>query len=133
MEEEKKEVIEVQKAEETVSKEPEATTQNTAKNKKGICVAALVLGIVSLVLFCAWYIALPCGILAIIFGVQGMKTVNRGMAIGGLVTGAIGLLISMIIVVCIFIFGVAAGIADGLDNASYNRNYNRSYNYSLFD
>ena len=62
---------------------------------KGLSIAAMILGIVSVVLCCIWYLSIPCAILAIIFGVIGKKRDGRGMAIAGLVLGiiAIGLYI----------------------------------------
>ena len=38
-------------------------------DKKGFSIAALVLGIVAIVLSCIWYISIPCAILAIVFGI----------------------------------------------------------------
>ena len=43
---------------------------------KGLSIASMVLGIVSLVLSCIVYISVPCAILAIIFGIIGMKKGN---------------------------------------------------------
>ena len=103
MEEEKKDIIEVQKDEQTGNTqkiiEPNQTTtqkQSTQKNKKdrkGFCIASMVLGIVAIVCFCLWYIAIPCGILAIIFGILGVKSTNKGMAIAGIVCSSIGLIL----------------------------------------
>lgn len=59
------------------------------EEKKGLSIAAMVLGIISIVLFCIWYVSLPCAILAIIFGIVGMKKGGKGMAIAGLVLGII--------------------------------------------
>ena len=60
---------------------------------KGLSIAAMILGIVSVVLCCIWYIAIPCAILAIIFGIIGKKRDGRGMAIAGLVLGIIALIL----------------------------------------
>ena len=47
-----------------------STTNNTPqKDRKGFAIAALVLGIVSIVLACVWFLSIPCGILAIIPGI----------------------------------------------------------------
>lgn len=69
----------------------------------GLAVASLVLGIVAVVLFCIWYIALPSAILAIIFGVVGrgrarLGATGGGMATAGLILGcvAIGIVILLI-------------------------------------
>lgn len=143
MDEEKKEIIEVEKVndnentenmekgrteekEETQTKE----AQEPKKNKKGFCIASMVLGIVALVFFCLWYISIPCGILAIIFGILGLKSVNRGMAIAGLVTGSIGLIISTLIIIILFIFGLAVGISDVWDDVDDDYYYHK---YDFYD
>jgi hypothetical protein len=78
----------------------------------GLAIASMVLGIVSL-FFCMWYIAIPCGILAIIFGViAGNKAKTgegggAGMAKAGFIMGCIGLAIDIIIVILIFTVGLA--------------------------
>ncbi len=138
MEEDKKEVIEVQKVE---NNEEKVKTNNNTKdavkkteenNKKGWCIASLVLGIISIVFFCLWNISIPCGVLAIIFGIAGIKSKSKGMAISGLITGAIGLLISMTIVIFIFVFGIASGISDVVDKDNI-RSYKNNYSYNLYD
>lgn len=78
----------------------EGTTLEAAGNSNGFCVASLVLGIIGIPAFCA--AAIP-SILAIIFGIIGYNQVTRGggegggkgMAIAGIVLGAIGCLIGI--------------------------------------
>jgi hypothetical protein len=75
----------------------EGTTLEAAGTSNGFCVASLVLGIISLPSFC---LVIPA-ILAIIFGIIGYNQVSKsgaegggkGMAIAGIVCGAIGCLI----------------------------------------
>ncbi|XKH50515.1 DUF4190 domain-containing protein [Chryseomicrobium palamuruense] len=56
----------------------------------GLAVTALVLGIIGLVLFMVPFLPYPLAILAIIFGLIGMKKpIKKGLAITGLVTGLI--------------------------------------------
>lgn len=66
----------------------------------GMAVAALVLGIVGSVfglIPILGLIALPLGILAIIFGFVGRKrSIGRGMALAGILTGALALLLAVI-------------------------------------
>lgn len=64
--------------------------------KKGLSITALVLGIISIVFACAWYLAIPLGIAAVICGCIGMKKGGKGMAIGGIICGALGILIGII-------------------------------------
>lgn len=138
MDEEKKEIIEVEKVNEiekveNVEKQKTQTNEKKQpqKDRKGFCIASLVLGIVALVLFCIWYLSIPCGILAVIFGILGMKATNKGMAIAGLITGSIGLVISTLIIIMIFVFGFAmgvSGILDEVDDDYYYHRYNNLYN-----
>lgn len=63
---------------------------------KGLGVASMVLGIVSLVLFCVWYLAIPCAIIgAALGGVAQSKAkaagVKNGMAVAGITCSCIAL------------------------------------------
>lgn len=65
---------------------------NSAPKGNGLSVTAMVLGIVGLVLFLVPFIPYPLAILAVVFGIIGMKNpVGKGMAVTGLVTGLITL------------------------------------------
>jgi len=75
----------------------------------GLAIASLVLGILSVVFFCAWFFpVMP--ILAVIFGhialsqIRKQGTGGRGFAIAGLVTGYIGLAITVVLII-LMIFG----------------------------
>ncbi len=87
--------------------EENKTTQTATQESKGLSIASMVLGIISVVLFCIWYISVPCAILAIIFGIVGMKKGGRGMGVAGLVLGIVALAILVIIYLLAFI-GVAS-------------------------
>lgn len=65
--------------------------ENEATEKKGLSIAAMVLGIISIVAFCWTWPAIICAILAIIFGIVGKKKGGAGMAKAGLVCGIVGL------------------------------------------
>lgn len=58
--------------------------EQIVEEKKGLSIASMVLGIVGLIIF-----AVPCGVLAIIFGLVGKKKGGKGFAIAGLVLGII--------------------------------------------
>ena len=71
----------------------------------GMGTAAMVLGILSLCLFCLYGVAgIVLGTLAVIFGVLGRKRVTRGeannggQALAGIITGAIGILIGAVFI-----------------------------------
>lgn len=65
--------------------------ENETKNKSSLGVASLTLGILSIVFAIFWYITLPTGILAIIFGKKSISKVGSKLGKAGLITGIIGL------------------------------------------
>ena len=60
-------------------------------NKNVMHIASLVLGIISILTAIFWYIALPTGILAIIFGAKSAKKTGSKIGKAGMITGIIGL------------------------------------------
>ena len=82
-----------------------------ARPSNGIGIAALVVGIVSLFLFWIPFLGLVLAILALVFGIIGIRkasrgeATNKGMAITGVVTGALAL-VGALIVSVVFIFFV---------------------------
>lgn len=67
-------------------------------NKSSMGIAAFVLGIISVVTNLFWYMAIPTGILAIIFGVKSIRKAGSKLGKAGLITGIVGLAI------CLFIY-----------------------------
>ncbi len=59
-------------------------------------VAALVCGILGLLLWCCPLIGFPINIAAIAVGIAGMHPPSKGMAVGGVVCGSIGLVLTII-------------------------------------
>lgn len=51
----------------------------------------LVLGIISILTSLFWYLTLPTGVLAIVFGVKSIRKVGSRLAKAGLILGIIGL------------------------------------------
>lgn len=51
--------------------------ENNKNTGTAMSIASLVLGIISIVSFLFWYITLPAGILAIVFGVKGIKKTGK--------------------------------------------------------
>lgn len=127
MEENKEEIIEVKPEE---KKEENKTAP--VKDRKGLAISSMVLGIIALVFFCLWYISIPCGILAIVFGILSIKSTGKGMAIAGLVTGSIGFVLTVLIFVSLFIFGFTTAFLDMTDEL--DNNYYHSYDdYDMYD
>lgn len=83
------------------------------QGSNGLAITSLITGILSIVLCLYWFISLPLGIAGVITGVLGKKAAlvkgGGGMAMAGLITGAIGVLLGVIMVV-LFLIG------DGLTN-----------------
>lgn len=67
-------------------------------NKTSMHVAALVLGIISVLTVAFWYISIPTGILAIIFGVKSARKTGSKMGKAGMVLGIVGLAL------CVFMY-----------------------------
>lgn len=91
-----------------------------AQAGSGLAIAALVLGIVSLVLFCIPYVAVPGAIVAIILGAVARgkakrgEAAGKGMATAGLVCGIISILFVILLVGGVLAFmGFAA--KEGID------------------
>lgn len=103
--------------------------QEPEKNENesvGFGIASLVLGIVSLLLFCTC-INWITGILAIIFGIiQITKTKQKGFAIGGIITAGVSLLFTIILYISLVI-GAAAS------DMRYNDYYDYYYDYYDMD
>jgi hypothetical protein len=83
----------------------------------GMAVAALVLGIAAVVLFFTCGVGIFAGVLAVIFGFLGLSKAKvlekgKGMAIAGLVLGAVGIIGGIL-----FIVLVAVGVNNASDNA----------------
>lgn len=73
--------------------------------RNGMGIAAMVLGILSVCLFCLYgVVSIVLGILALIFGVLGRRHVQRGqatnsgMAVTGIVTGIVGIVLGIVVV-----------------------------------
>ena len=64
--------------------------EENIKNKSASSVASLVLGIISIVTALFWYITLPTGILAIIFGAKTTRKFGSKLGKAGLITGIVG-------------------------------------------
>ncbi len=81
--------------------QPVAVTQvHSGAPTSGLAVASLVLGIISLALFCLIPISLPCGIIGLILGLSATKGPSKQpLATAGIVTSIIGSLISVLLVV----------------------------------
>lgn len=129
--EENKEVVEIKKMDNTEKTE---TPQTKREDKKGFSIASMVLGIISLVFCFVWIISIPCAILAIIFGILGIKSTGKGMSIAGLVTSGIGIILSFVIFVFLVAVGMSAGLhtLESLDDVYDNYYDDYDYHYDSY-
>ncbi len=65
---------------------------------QGLAITSLVLGILAIITCLVWYIGIVLGVLAIIFGAVSVKKRGRKKAIAGIVTGSIGVILSLLII-----------------------------------
>ncbi|MFF3214262.1 DUF4190 domain-containing protein [Streptomyces sp. NPDC002886] len=75
-----------------------------ATKRNGLAVAALVTGLASLLLLWLWFVGIPLALVAIGLGIAALRKARggaggRGMAISGLVLGAVTVVIAGILVV----------------------------------
>lgn len=61
------------------------------KNKSAMGIAGFVLGIISTLSTLFWYITLPTGVLAIIFGAKSSKKTGSKLGKAGMILGIVGL------------------------------------------
>ena len=86
---------------------------NMPQESKGLAIAYMVLGIVSLVFFCFPYLCIPCGIVGLILGGISIATKKggKGMAIAGLVCSILGIVIYVILAI------IGASILSGIGSS----------------
>lgn len=97
----------------------------------GMGITAMVLGIISTVLFCLYGLGIILGVLALIFGFIGRaraqrgEATNGGMALAGIILGAVGVVVS-----AAFLAFVIWAINEDLDSNNSDYDYD-SYSNSL--
>lgn len=75
----------------------------------GLSIASMVLGICSIVLCCLGYLAIIMAIIGLVLGIVSLKgqKPGRGMAIAGIVTSSIGLVLLVVLLIIGFSIGDA--------------------------
>jgi hypothetical protein len=94
-----------------------------APQGNGMATASLILGICSIVLFWLGWIGIICGVLAIIFAVVAKNKIKANPSVGGagsakagLITGIIGIAITLLfIILFLFIFAAAVGTVSNIE------------------
>lgn len=80
------------------------------KKYSSMNVASLVLGIISIVLCLFWYMTIPAGILAIIFGVKTSRKLGSKLGKAGLITGIVGLSLFALIYISLLLILLLANL-----------------------
>lgn len=79
------------------------------KNKSAMAIASLPLGIISIITNLFWYLSLPTGILAIIFGAKTTRNLGSKLGKAGLITGIIGVAMCAFVYISIIFITIVAG------------------------
>lgn len=79
-----------------------AQTTHTTSGQ-GLAIASLTLGIVTIIISLAWFISILTGALAIIFGAVSLKSAGRGKALAGIITGSVGIVLSVLLIVLVIV------------------------------
>lgn len=80
-------------------------------DNKGMAIASMVLGIVSIVALCLnGFVSIVAAIVAIVLGIiHNKKNRKNGMATAGIVCGIVALVLFVLLVILVAIFGIAIG------------------------
>jgi hypothetical protein len=68
-------------------------------DKKGLAIASLVLGILSLCASLGWWCGGPISIVGLVLGFLGVKSSGKSMAVAGMILSAIGLLLTIVFLI----------------------------------
>ncbi|MCH0542542.1 DUF4190 domain-containing protein [Streptomyces sp. MUM 203J] len=85
-----------------------------AQPNNGLGIASMVLGIIAVVTCWAWGLGVVLGVLALIFGIIGQRRAKRGeatnggMAVAGIATGAVGIVLGLAAVVGLIVTAMKA-------------------------
>lgn len=81
----------------TIAKNIRHNEKLQARKRSALPVSAFVLGLVSFLTTLFWYISLPTGVLAIVFGAQSIKQSGSRLGKAGLILGILGLVFCALI------------------------------------
>lgn len=106
--------------------------ENMKKPAGGLGIAALVLGIVSLVFCWIWFISIICGLVGLVLGIVAIAQKRKlGMPLTGAILSLVGIILSIVLIVAVVgIFGKAVDEYKDLSNFDRNSYTNSLYNYN---
>ncbi len=105
-------------------------TDSVNKGSSALGIVSMVFGILSIVCCCSVCIGVIMSIVAVICGIIHLnkKGAGKGFGIAGIITGALGLLLSIVMLV-IFIFMPDDSGTDYIFEDDYDYNYDEDYDY----
>lgn len=100
------------------------TPSTNEPQNKGMAIASMVCGIVSIVLVCcSYYISIPCAIVGLVLGIMSNKKFGKnGMATAGIVCSIVTIALSVIVIILGAILGAAitsAGLSEIMNGLNY--------------
>ena len=95
------------------------STPAPAGDKKGLAIASLVLGILSLCASVGWFCGGPISVVGLVLGFLGRKSSGKGLATAGIILSAVGLLLTVIFIILSLIF--RGPILNNIYNQIYNQ------------
>ena len=72
-------------------------------NRMVMHIVSLVLGIISILTALFWYMSIPTGIVATVFGVKSYKQMGSKLGLAGMITGIVGLALTVFIYILLVI------------------------------
>ena len=99
------------------------------KNLKGMCIASMIIGIISILMCAIQPVVIIAAIVGLILGLVALKTTEgKGMAIAGIIMSSLGIILGLLVMT---VFMGAVGIV-GKSIETFDNN-GSNYHYELHD
>ena len=89
-----------------ITRKEEYIAKEEARRHSSMHITAFVLGIISVVGNLFWYISIPCGVLAIIFGAKSSRALGSKLGKAGLILGIVGTALTIFIYISIILLSL---------------------------
>jgi hypothetical protein len=101
-----------------MSVQPQSTpTPAASGGSKGLAIASLVLGILSLCASIGWWCGGPLSVIGLVLGFLGRKSAGKGLATAGIILSAIGLVLTIVFIIVRLVAGpVMNGVFNQIQN-----------------
>jgi hypothetical protein len=88
-----------------------------SSGSKGLAIASLVLGILSLCASVGWFCGGPISIVGLVLGFLGRKSAGKSMATAGIILSAIGLVLTIVFLIVRLVSGpIMNGVFNQIQN-----------------